>query len=424
MLTGLLILLVLLCLAAEAFFSGSETAVISADKAQLRAAARRGDRRARLAQRLLERTEALLSTTLVGTNLAVVTATSLATLVVARLTADGGWAIDEGTLNTLVMSPLILIFGEIVPKSIARASADTLTLRIAWPLRLCQRVFRPAVVVIARLTEAVLALFGGHPTDDNPYVTREELMALADLAEEHGLFVSGERRMIRSILELRDRPVSSVMVPLVDMVSLPLTATVGSLIEAASRSGYSRYPVYERRVDNVVGVVSVVDVLRAGLPEPDADAPVAPHVQRDVTYVPETKSTGELLRELRYSRVPMAVCVDERGGVVGLATAEDLAEEIVGRIRDARRDRPDELVARGRREFECDARLDVDELAERTGVPIPKEGFETVGGLVLKLTGGIPQAGEVVEQGPLRIEVLQAGPRRVERLRVTRREGL
>ncbi|NQT85172.1 HlyC/CorC family transporter, partial [bacterium] len=334
-----------------------------------------------------------------------------------------GWVLDEGAVTTLVMLPLILVFGEIVPKSIARASADTLTLRIAKPLRLCQRLFRPAVVVIGRLTEAVLTLFGGRPTDDNPYVTREELMAMADLAEEHGLFVSDERRMIHSILDLRDRPIASVMVPIVDMVSLPVTATVGAVIEVASGAAYSRFPVHEGRVDNVVGIVSVVDVLRAGLPEPDRDAPIAPFIQRDVTYVPETKSTGELLRELRYSRVPMAICVDERGGVVGLATAEDLAEEIVGRIRDSRHDRPDDWVARGGAEFECDARLDVDELAEHTGLPIRKEGFETVGGLVLKLTGGIPKAGDVVEYGLLRIEVLAAGPRRVERLRIVRKEG-
>ncbi|NQT89130.1 DUF21 domain-containing protein, partial [bacterium] len=173
MLTLLLVALVLTCLVLEAFFSGSETAIISADKAQLRAAARRGDRRAALAQRLLERTEALLGATLVGTNLAVVTSTTLATLVVARIAQARGWTVDEGTVTALVMFPLHLIFGEIVPKSIARASADTLTLRIARPLRLSQRIFRPAVVVIGRLTEAVLTLFGGRPTDDNPYVTRE-----------------------------------------------------------------------------------------------------------------------------------------------------------------------------------------------------------------------------------------------------------
>ena len=118
----------------------------------------------------------------------------------------------------------------------------------------------------------------------------------------------------------------------------------------------------------------------------------------------------------------MAICVDERGGVVGLATAEDLAEEIVGRIRDARRDRPDEWIARGAAEFECDARLDVDDLAENTGLPIQKDGFETVGGLVMKHTGGIPRAGDVVEVGALRIEVLSAGPRQIERLRIVRRD--
>jgi CBS domain containing-hemolysin-like protein len=226
--------------------------------------------------------------------------------------------------------------------------------------------------------------------------------------------------MIQGVLELRDRPVSSVMVPLADMVSVPMEATVADLEQAAARRGFSRFPVYQGRVDNIVGIVSIVDVLRADLPSDPAGVPIGPYVHREVTYVPETKPVGELLRELRYSPSPMAIVVEEHGGVVGLATVDDLVEEIIGRIRDERHDGPDGLIARDNVAFECDGRMPVDELAELTGLTIRKEGFETVAGLVMKLTGRIAQTGEVVEFGPFRIDVLDARPRRVRRVRFTR----
>lgn len=413
-----ILILVILCLLIEGFFSGSETAIISADKAQLRALSHRGDRRATLVVRLLQHSEALLSTTLVGTNLAVVAGTSLATVFIGHHVPHE-W---ESTVTTAVMAPLVLIIGEIVPKSIARAAANSIALRVAAPLRLVQRVLHPVILLISRIAEAILALLGVKPTGANPYVTREELMVLTDMGEEHGAIVSEERRMIQSVLELRDRPVAAAMVPLVNIASLPIDATVAQLDEAAARTGFSRFPVYERRVDNIVGVVTVADVLRSDLPGDPAATPIAPLVRRDITYVPETKPVGELLRELRYSPVPMAVVVEEHGGVVGIATSADLIEEIIGEIRDER------LAGRGARSliapgsdvFECEGTMDVDELAELTGLAIRKEGFETVAGLVLHLTGHIPKKGERIPFGPFSIEVLDATPRHVRRLRFTR----
>ena len=413
---ALLVLVVAVCLLCEAFFSGSETAVISAERTELRAAARRGDKRAALAETLLEKPEALLGTTLVGTNLAVVAGTSVATLIVGHYVAPG-W---RTTVTTLAMTPLILLFGEIIPKSIARAGATAITLRIAAPLRHLQRLMHPLVALAGRITEATLALFGSRPTGASPYVTRGELKALAHLGEEHGLLVSVERRMIQSILELRERPVSSVMVPLVDMASIEATTTVAELEDLAARFGFSRFPVYEDRVDNVVGIVNPVEVLHATEPAARASLPLAPFIRREVTYVPETKAVGDLLHELRDGTVPMAIVVDEHGGVVGLATTEDLAEEVIGRIRDERRDLPQEAVAASGSVFECEGKMEIEELAERTGAPIAKQGFNTVAGLVTKLTGRIPQAGETIDHGPLHIEILDADARQVKRLRIVR----
>lgn len=412
---------VLLCLVLEAFFSGSETAVISADRAQLRSAARDGDRRASLAERLLDRAESLLSTTLVGTNLAVVTGTSLATLVVAELVGRWELRIDSGMATTLVMTPLILVFGEILPKSIARGNAHAMTLRLAAPLSWAQRAMRPLVALASGLTEAALALTGSKPTDESPYVSREELKALADIGEEHGVLVSDERRMIQSILELRERSVSTVMVPLIGVASLDATATVAELEELAAETGYSRFPVHEERVDHVVGTVALTDVLRAGPRDEPDGGPIAPFVRPEIIFVPETKSVGELLRELRYSETPMAIVVEEHGGVVGLATTEDLVAEVIGRVRDERRAEPDAVAAEDGSTFECDGKMDIEELVERTGIELAHGGFETVAGLILTVTGRIPQAGETVDLGEWRAEVLDASPRHIRRLRFVRK---
>lgn len=424
MTTTVLILLgvcVLGCVASSAFFAGSETAIISADRAQLRSAQRRGDRRAADAQRLLDREETLLSTILVGTNLSHVTATSLATLVLAELVQAWRIPLDEGPMTILVMTPLILLFGEIVPKALARGKADRLTLLIAGPLRVSQRLMHPLVVASSWLTERVLLPLGRKPTGDSPYVTREELVALAEIGEAQGVLDVQERAMIQSVLELRDRPVATVMVPLIDIASVEIGATAAELEALAARAGYSRFPVHEDRVDNIIGIVSLADVLQATDVADPETAPLAPFVRRGVTYVPETKSVGDLLRELRYSHTPMAIVVDEHGGVVGLATSEDLVEEIVGRIRDIRLDRPRPVAAEDGSVFECDGKTDVEELLERTGLQAEHQGFETAAGLIIKHTGRIPQAGETIDLGTHRVEILHATPRRITRLRFIRK---
>lgn len=408
MLIAALVVLIAACLLLEGFFSGSETAIISADRVSLRARARRGDARAMVAQELLERSERLLSTTLVGTNLAVVTGTSLATLAVGRW-VGAEW---ESVVTTAVMSPLILVFGEILPKSLGRANALGMTLRVARALRFAQRLMAPVVVGVGWVADTVLRPLGRGGGAGSPYVSREGLKALAEVGAEQGALLSEEKRMMHSVLELHERPVETVMVPLVEMVALPLDATLADLETATARSGFSRLPVYEGRVDNVVGIVRVVDALKEELAP---DAPVGPLVHRDVAYVPETKPVGELLAELRYSLAPMAIVVEEHGGVVGLVTLEDLVEEVIGHIRDEREG--EDLLRLEARSFDCDGAMEVDELVRLTGLPVRKEGFETVGGLLMKLTGRIPQRGETVAFGPYRVEVLEATARQVRRVR-------
>ena len=331
MLEFLVIVLALIFLLLEAFFSGSETAVISADRAKLRLSASKGDKRAKLALRLLTKSEDLLATTLVGTNIAVVTVTSLATLLIARH-IPAGW--NASLVATLLMTPVILIFAELIPKCICRVRADTITLQIARTLRLAQRLLYVIIAVAGGITRALLWLLPGRSDGTTAIdVSREELKALAQIGEEHGVLAPQTRRMIQSVFDLGDRLVSTVMVPLPRMASVPLQSTIDDVQRLAQRVGYSRFPVYEGPRHNIVGIVNLTDILYSSA---DPDTSIDSFVHRRITRIPRSKSVGALLTEFRYSQVPLAIVIDDAGRALGSLSPQDLLEEIVGSIRDER----------------------------------------------------------------------------------------
>jgi CBS domain containing-hemolysin-like protein len=413
MLVLLLIIPVLCFLAMEAFFSGSETAIISANKMRLKALADRGDRRAKLASRLLRRPERLLGTTLVGTNIAVTTSTTLAAVVVASLLRLGyvtGLMDFESTITTLIMTPLILILGEIIPKSICRARANSITLAVSPALRWASVVLYPIVRSITKISSS-FALLLSRRSRQKPSTVLEELRLLARLSEKEGLLKPQQRKMIYSVFDLEKQTVGSAMVPLVDVVSIERNASLEELYSKVTETGFSRFPVYEGRIDNIVGIVNVLDVLYYTDPPDDISSFVH---DDDVVYLPESKRVTTSIQELQRSHHPMAVVVDEYGGVVGIVTIQDLVEEIFGKIRDERdqtRGGFDEST------LECDGRMEIDEINERLGTDIPKDGYETIAGFVIKQMDKVPEAGEETVWKNLRIRVLQAGKRSVLRVK-------
>ncbi len=403
----------------EAFFSGSETAITAMNKVLLRDRAEQGDRRARLIVRLFRHTERFLGTTLVGTNLAVVTSTTLAELLVSRW-ARPGW---ESLTNTLIMTPVILLVGEMLPKSVARAYADRIAPALARPLRLAQWGLMPLVWVAGRLAGLIADRLGSpDPARRSGFVTRDDLRTMAEIAAEDGLVGKTTGAMLQALFDLDRRPVSSVMTPLVEVHSVPETATVGELEQLSIRTGLSRFPIFRDRVDNIVGIVDLRAVLCRARKARDSEPgrPLAPFVRTDVAFVPENKSAASLLHELQFQDLPMAIVVDEHGGVVGIVTAEDLIEEIVGEIHDER-DRPEKGITQvGDTAYECDGRTEVRELRERLDIDIEAGSFQTAAGLVLKLAGRIPHAGETFRLDGYEVEVLELEGRRVARLRFRR----
>jgi CBS domain containing-hemolysin-like protein len=315
------------------------------------------------------------------------------------------------TVTTIVMTPLILIFGEIIPKSICRARANSISLTISPGLRWASVAFYPIVTAITKISTSIAMIFTKR-SKHKPATAMEELKLLARLSEREGLIRPQQRKMAYSIFDLGQQTVESVMVPLIDVASIEKNASLEELYEKAAETGFSRFPVYEDRVDNIIGIAKVLDALYS-----DKQKLI---IHEDVTYLPESKHITSSLQELQLSHHPMAVVVDEYGGVVGIVTVEDLVEEIIGEITDERdqaRDGFDEST------MECGGRTEIDEINDSLGTDIPKEGYETIAGFVIKQMDGIPEVGAEILWKNLRIKVIEASKRSVLRVKFTVEEG-
>jgi putative hemolysin len=292
------LLVMLVCLAAEAFFSGSEIAVVSADRAKLRHQAATGSKGARLALEMLKRPEWLLSTTLVGTNIAVVTNTTMATALMIQLFGPAySW------LAVVLVAPLIWVFGEIVPKSVFQQRSDVITPRAIFALKFFSYLFYPVLVVFSFLVQLVTKLVGGDHTGENPFTLREEIQTMMGMSPEQGDIEPIEQGMIRRLFNFGETTAREVMMPLIDVAMVERGASCREALGVAIETSHVRIPVYEERVDQIVGVLDTLELL--GL---DGDAPILPFV-RPVSYVPPGKGIQNLLLGMRESGEQITVIV-------------------------------------------------------------------------------------------------------------------
>ncbi len=406
------------CLLLEGFFSGSEIAMVSADRVRLRKRAEAGDAGARLALSFLDSPERLLSTTLLGTNISVVTATSVMTL--AFLGRPGGEA-----LAVAIMTPTFLIFAEIVPKTIYQQNADKLVTRIVYPLRWASWVFAPAIFLLGRVIEWVARLLKVERR--RSLVTRDELRYLLDAeapagASAGGTIKSAEREMIKSVLDFGDSTVYDVMVPLSEVTALPEDATIAEAAIEISDKQHTRVPIYRERVDQIVGILMAHDVLAA---EATGKQGTVADIARPAIFVPESKPTADLLVELQQTKQHLAVVVDEYGGATGICTAEDILEEIVGEIDDEYDKGPSTIRAEGPGLWRVQARTKVVLLNEQLKIDLPEgEDYESLAGLILDKLKRIPREGEQLRLGDVTLTVVSSSDRAIEevRLRVARKK--
>ena len=403
------LLAMLACLIFEGFFSGSEIGVVSADQMRLRHAAAKGSRGARLALKMLEKPEWLLSTTLVGTNIAVVTNTTLGTALMIELFGE-----QASFLAVVLVAPLIWVFGEIVPKSVFQQRADTITPVAIFPLRFFSYLFSPILVVFTSLTRLLSKLAGGH-LGHNLFTLREEITTMLQMPAQEGDIQPMEKTMIRRIFSFSETTVADVMVPLIDVVGVERGLSGGEAVRIASETAHVRLPVHEERVDRVVGLLHALDLL--GL---DPESPLADHI-RPVRYVPGAKSIKELLMEFRKSGEVIAVVVDEFGGAEGIVTIEDIMEEVVEELQDEydTQEKPQQWLRKlGDREYLASARIELGTLAGELGMEFPEGKFATLGGFLIDRTHEIPAQGTEVKYKNISFFIQRSTPQAVEEVRI------
>ena len=410
---GVTLGLVLLCLLASAFFSSAEIAFLAANRVRLRHLAEQGSRVARGYMAAFQQPERLLSTAMMGVTIAHVVSSAVATA--ALLSWIGGQA---SLWATVILTPLMLVFGEILPKALTQPRATEVALRTYDPLRGVAWLLAPVVGIANLLVRAILRGMG-HGERRDPFVSRADLRLLVEREPDGATDVrEEEREMIEGIFDLVETSAREVMVPLVDVVAVPEDASIDDAVAKVRETGHSRLPVYRERIDNVVGVVAALDVLgRGGVGE------TIRTLMRPAHYVPATKRISDLLPEMQRRRIQLAVVVDEYGASHGIVTVGDIIEEIVGAIPDDRERTPSQLVRLPDGSYLVAGRLWIEELNEALDWHLPtKKDYETIAGLILASLGRIPRPGEQVTVGDYELAVVDADERRILKVKVRARE--
>ena len=423
-----LVVIALLVLA-EGFFSGSELALVTADRAAIRAAKKEGGRTGRLLGGFLEEPERILTTTLIGNNLCVVSSTTVFGLMLAGVLGDNpGPAYNTQLLTVLFLSPVLVLFGELVPKSIFRRYSARLAPVVIHPLTWLSYGLSPMISATRFLSRGILRLLGA-PDEGAMAVSRDELLLLlkrgegnTTTGEDDGEIEEEELKMIRRIFDFPEVTAKEVMVPLIDVSAVEESAPLEEAASLFVETGFSRLPVFKERVDNIVGVLHAMDALQAfsfmKRYTVRGKADMVARLMRPVSYVPPNQKVELLLEALQHQRHSLAVVVDEWGGAEGVITVEDILEEILGEIEDEH-DAANPLIRqRGEREYLVAARTEVDHLAETLGDIIPPGDYETVGGFLIAELGRIPDMGEAIETEGAVLTVVGATERVVEEVQV------
>jgi putative hemolysin len=376
-----------------AFFAASEAAIVSTSRIRARALLERKIRGAQRLVRLVEDRNRTLTTVLIGSTFVLLAADSLATYLFLR------WGVPNAVVwSTVVMTIAILLFGEILPKTVAVGAGDRTALRIAPLLNAVKVVLQPLTAGFLWITDGLVRIFGGHP-HGGPYVTEEDIKTLVNVGVEQKVLEEEERELIHSIIEFGDTIVREVMTPRTDMVTVSVTSSPRRALDLVIAEGYSKLPVYDETVDNVIGVVHDRELLIA-LSNGTIASTNLRSLMRPVTLVPENKRISELLREMQRGKYSLAIVLDEYGGTAGLVTMEDLLEEIVGEIRDEHDEGEEEAIRRlSGDEWVVEAGTNIEDVNNALGITLPHEEFETIGGYIVGLFGRLPREGEEIDPG-------------------------
>ena len=387
----------IVCLLLSAFFSASETALLSVSKIRMRTLAKEGNKKAENVEKLLENTDALLSTILVGNNLVNILATSLTTSLAISMFGSSGVGIA-----TAIVTVLILIFAEITPKSLSAKYSDTLALSVAQALSFLVALFKPIVVVLNFISGLIIRLFGGK-LEVAPEITEEEIKTVVTVGHEAGVLETEEKEMIHNVFAFGDTEIREIMTPRINVVSVGDDVTYEELMETYKKEQFSRLLVHSQSYDEVIGVLNMKDLLFKNI---DPSTFNVTDYMRDAYIVYEFNHVSDVFASMRNARVSMAVVLDEYGVMSGLVTFEDIIEEIVGNIDDEYDKEEEELIKQiGERTYLVDGTMSFNEINDEIGTHFESEEFESIGGMVLGACNGVPELHHKLILDEVEIEV-------------------
>ena len=399
------------------FFSSSEAAFLSVQRTRIAHLVSEGVPGARRVANMVSNPERLLATILLGNNVVNVAFTSVVTVAILNYVGQG----NEGSgvlIATAVSTIVLVIVGEIIPKSVAVRKAEPVAFLYSHPLKWIEYLLWPFVVALQWITRGVNALLGG--SNVQPMITEGEFRTLIDIGEAEGEFEPAEAEMLENVFQFGDRQVREVMTPRTEMVSIQQGGSLRKFLDTYSENSHTRFPVYRESPDNVIGVISLKDVLRQmsqkGLRLNDSVTDAI----RDAYFVPETKRISELFDELRATGNQMALVIDEFGGIAGLVTLKRLLEVVMGPVGEEGESPEEEYRAIDEYTFHVEGGMSIEEVNEEMEIELPDGEYETLAGFVLDILGHIPTEGEQFDFNDLKFEILEMQDLKIEEIRVTK----
>ncbi|MFC1992642.1 hemolysin family protein [Chloroflexota bacterium] len=410
----LYLLLLAICLLLSAFFSSSETAFTAVQRIRLEHMINTKVTGAKRVAQMLERPERLLSTILLGNNFVNTAAAALATALAFSI-----WQ-EQGILYaTIGVTALLLIFGETTPKTMAARHAERMSILYAQPIRVISWLFTPFVVVLSWIAAGFTKMVGGTPVSRS-LASEEEIRTMISVGHKEGTMEKEEAEMLHKVFDFGDRPAREVMVPRLEVVAIEQGSQIADFLVLYAENPLSRFPVYQENMDNVVGILSIKDVLMALAKGTIDNQSVIDDLIRPAYFAPETKRISELFAEMRDENYRMAVIVDEYGGTAGITSISRLVEEIVGEVGDELAEVEKDYEIINEYTFQIDGGMRIDEINEEMDLQLPEGDYETVAGFVLSLLGHIPRQGEQLRYKGLKLVITKMRGRKVEEILLTK----
>lgn len=405
-----MIIVLVICLIFSAFFSASETALTSLSKIRIRAMLDEGAKNAVIIQKVTDNSGKLLSAILIGNNIVNIGASSIATVIATGIFGSKGAGISTG-----VMTLLVLIFGEVTPKSFARDNAERVSQFCVKPIAFFMFILTPCIFILNIITGFIFKLLG-NKVDSTPVVTENEFRTMVDVSHEEGVLEGEEKEMITNVVDFKSATAEDIMVPRIDMVAIPDDLSYEEAVKVFKEKRFTRLPVYNETNDHIVGTLSFKDIML--LDDVKIDDFKVTDYMKEPYFTYESKQCSKLFASMKRESISMAIVLDEYGGTAGIVTLQDLIEEIVGNIIDDTRDDEEDIVKLNDKEFIVNGATKLGDVNDILGMDFENDEIESIGGYVISIIGRFPVKGEKIDDEKASFVVEKIDKNRIEKLRV------